>query len=237
MNKDLLVICPTRGRPEQCTRMIKSFNHKSSNKSRLIFIIDIDDECFNDYECLFNYTCHSFYIKHPEKTVTEAYNNIIKNHYNNYAFYSETNDDFIYHTGCWDRILINKLEEEGGGIAYGDDGFSGKALPTTSIISGEIIQALGWIHMPTLEYLYNDVVWKEIGLSLKRLFYIPAVKIEHMHPMAGKAGKDETFKRTNSRDSFDKDQAAFREWKSSQMEDDVNKIKEMYATKNQPICK
>ena len=125
----------------------------------------------------------------------------------------------------WDRILIDKLEEKKGGIAYGDDGYCGENLPTTSIISGEIIQALGWVHMPTLNYLCNDMVWRDIGHKLNCLYYVPEVKIEHMHPLAGKAEKDDTFRRTNSSESYTRDNKAFRVWKSLQMKNDIKKIK------------
>ncbi len=223
-NKDLLVICPTKERPQICERMIKSFDKNSSSFAKLFFFIDHDDKYFNEYINLFDSTGHKFCIR-GLKSLCEMYNHIVKT-LNTFQFYSETNDDFVYHTKDWDRILINKLKEKKGGIAYGDDRYGGSNLPTTSIISGEIIQAVGWIHMPTLDYLCNDVIWREIGHRLNRLYYMPEVKIEHMHPLAGKAEKDDTFKRTNSEKSYTRGHKAFREWKALQMNNDIQKIKE-----------
>ena len=224
MNKDLLVICPTRERPVMCARMVKSFDEKTSKKADLIFIIDHDDKNLADYNHLFKYSNHFFYVRHQE-SVTEAYNKIVVDLCPGYKYYSETNDDFIYRTGNWDRILIKRLREKGGGIAYGNDGYAGPVLPTTSIISGNIIEALGWIHMPTLGFLYNDMVWKEIGQQLNRLFYIPEVEIEHLHPYTNKSIPDETHKRTNSPESYAADHKAFKEWRKLNMMNDLEKIK------------
>ena len=225
MEKDLLVICPTKGRPKVCERMIESFDKKSSSSAELIFIIDQNEQYFLEYLELFTLTKHSFTIRN-QKSLCEMYNHIITL-FPNYKYYSETNDDFIYRTKDWDRILIKKLEEKGGGIAYGDDGYAGSMLPTTSVISGKIIQAVGWIHMPTLGYLCNDVVWRVIGHKLNCLFYIPEVKIEHMHPFAKKAEKDKTFEQTNSKESYIKDNKALNIWRKTQMKDDCQKIREV----------
>lgn len=230
MDKDLLVICPTRGRTLECTRMIKSFEQKTSEKARLIFIIDVDDPCFEMYETLFQYTKHSFYIKNPDQTLAKTYNTIVKSHYIGYKFYSITCDDYIYHTGNWDRILVRKLEEEGPGFAYGNDKYGGSNLPTTCIISAEIIEALGYIVLPTLEYLYGDNVWRDIGLAVGKLFYIPEVNIEHLTPLAGKAEKDDTFRRTNSQEMYIKDQEAYRIWIHEEKDNDVKKIKEILCS-------
>ena len=225
MKKDLLVICPTRERPDACARMIKSFHNKTSEKAELVFIIDHDDYWLNEYMDLFERTGH-LYFKREYDSICAMHNVIACSCYPDYDYYSITCDDYIYHTGNWDRILIQKLEEKGGGFAYGDDMFGGPALPTTCVISGQIIRALNWIVMPELQYLCGDMVWREIGQRLNRLFYIPEVKIEHMTYLAHKAEMDATFERTNSEESYNKDNRAFREWKSKYMERDITKIRE-----------
>ena len=98
MEKDLLVICPTRGRIKECGRMIKSFKEKSSNRVKLIFIIDDDDIVFDDYVKLFIKDRFTYYIQ-KKKSICEMYNFLITQIYSNYNYYSETNDDFVYHTG------------------------------------------------------------------------------------------------------------------------------------------
>lgn len=224
MDKDLLVICPTRERLESCLRMIHSFDNKSSNRSKLIFIIDYDDDKFKEYKKIFSLTNHPFIIRY-QKSVCEIHNMMVTQLYPNYNFYSIVCDDFIYHTGSWDKILMKKLIEKGGGFAYGDDGFGGQALPTTCVISGEIIRSLGWIVQPTLKYLCGDLVWRELGQNLNRLFYVPDVKIEHMTHLAGKSEIDNTFKRTNSNINYTEDNKSFRTWRSNNLKNDLEKIR------------
>jgi len=223
MNKDLLVICPTRERPESCARMIQSFDKKSSNRAQLIFIIDSDDRWFHEYEYMFARTHHSFIVRH-QNSICETYNMIVTQWYPDYKFYSVTCDDYIYHTGNWDQVLMKKLIEKSGGFAYGDDGMNGPNLPTTCIISGEIVRALGWIVLPGLKCLCGDLVWRELGNALNRLFYIPEVKIEHMSCMAGKAEEDDTYRHTNSPENYTNDNKTFRTWRSNKMPADAAKI-------------
>ncbi len=224
MDKDLLVICPTRGRLESCARMIKSFDEMSSDCADLLFIIDHDDLNIFEYKELIARSKYGWFIRKKEP-LCDIYNIIVTRWEISCDFYSITCDDYIYHTNNWDKILMQKLIDKGGGFAYGDDGYNHGAVPTTCIISGEIVRALEWIVEPSLKYLCGDLVWKDLGHALNRLYYVPEVKIEHMTPWAGKAEADETFKRTNSDENFTVDNKSYRTWKSNQMLLDVAKIR------------
>ena len=226
MQNELLVICPTRGRVKQCKRMIESFDDTSVN-SDLIFIIDYDDKHLKEYMDLLNCTKHSYAIR-EESSLCETYNSLVLEHFPDYKFYSITCDDFIYNTDCWDEILISRLVAKGGGFAYGDDGYGGSALPTTCVISGEIVQALGWVVLPTLKHLCGDMVWRELGQKLNRLFYVPEVSIEHMTPLAHKSEIDDTHRRTNASEIYTLDNKSFRYWISHHLENDLRKINKLY---------
>ncbi len=224
--KDLLIICPTRSRPVLCSQMIESFDKKSSAYAQLVFIIDADDPCYIEYEEIFKKTKHS-YITNYQNTLTEMYNVMVSKYYDNYKFYGISNDDYIYHTGNWDQILMHKLLEEGGGIAYAEDGFSGSNnLPTASIISGDIIRALKWLNLPGLEYLCGDMVWREIGQKLNCLYFVKEVYIEHITPYNHKRERDEVFEKTNHPDTYTRDNKTFRVWRDTQMKKDIEKVKE-----------
>lgn len=143
--------------------------------------------------------------------------------YPDYKYYHVTNDDFVYKTPNWDVALMNLAGSYG--IAYGDDLNGQHKLPTASVISGDIVRALGWLQLPTLHHLCGDCVWDYIGKKLKILHYNKAVIMEHEHFLYKKADKDETYEVTNSRDMYSKDNAAFRRWLETEANDDCEKIR------------
>ncbi len=221
MNR-LLVICPTRGRPERCREMYESFVKTSTRETDIIFLLDEDDPCREKYIKLLkeehsDMLIRSFWETH--KTLTTFINKMFSI-YHNYEFYSITNDDFVYHTPGWDQVLMNK-----GKISFGDDMFSGDRMPTTSVIDGDIVRAVGWLQLPDIETLYGDAAWKMIGHKLNILKYFPEVKIEHKHFLTKKVEKDETYERTNSKEQYKKDHQSFREYIHTELDNDVKKIK------------
>ena len=130
-----------------------------------------------------------------------------------------------YHTPGWDDVFIKILNDSGGGIAYGNDTIQKENMPTTSVISGDIVRALGWLQMPTLTHLYGDEVWKHIGNELKILHYVPEVIIEHNHWFKNKELIDDIYLKTNSTEMYNIDRIAFTEWKVKQSKTDIETIK------------
>jgi hypothetical protein len=183
--------------------------------SDLLALVDSDDPCFIEYLDI----CEDIRVNAEKRTTTELFNWGFWQR-PPYQFYSCTNDDFVYVTPGWDKILCQP-----GKICYGNDLLAKDAMPTTSCIDGEIVRALGWVQMPTLKYMYGDQVWKQIGHKLSCLLYFPNVIIEHRHWSALKAELDETYKRTNASAVYQHDNEAFHKWMKENMADDLAKIK------------
>lgn len=156
------------------------------------------------------------------ESLTEIINRVFQTH-PGYKFYSVSNDDFVYRTPHWDSLLIDCIDDVG--IAYGNDNLAGKLIPTTSIISGDIVRALGWLQLPGLIGLYGDNVWAEIGRKLGRLHYIKSVRVEHIHPLKYKEAKDETFLRTNSKERYRHDEKVFIDWLKNRSNLDIMRVK------------
>lgn len=222
--KKLLVICPSRQRPEKCKEMYDSFM-RTSKMADLRICVDYDDPDLAKYVELF---VDNLSIAKVDLTVTN-FINIVWQEFTGYEYYSVTNDDFIYHTDGWDLKLIGEIVLHGKyGIAYGNDLLQGVTLPTTSIVSAEITKALGWLQMPKLMHLFGDNVWKLIGSAAQCLYYRPDVIIEHKHYFSKKVDKDETFNKTNSREMYDLDSNAFLDWHATQAKDDIEKVKKLF---------
>jgi len=194
MNK-CLIICPTYGRPDQYRDMVMSFYDKS--------------------------ICSDMLTLTKEGSITTLVNNV---NFSNYEYVGITNDDVIYHTHGWDRIIVETIERKGIGFAFGNDGTRNNQLPALCVMSSCIPKTLGWIQYPHLNHLYGDMVWQYLGKRLNRLYYVPDVYIEHRHFLFGK-GKKEDYERTNSKELYKADNAIFNEWLKKDAEDCVSKLK------------
>lgn len=225
MLDQILILCPSRGRPAQCNAMIDSFN-ATAKRSTLRLMLDMDDPCLDEYRDIIGKKCS--YSIDFHKPVTQLINGSWRYSADCFKWLSVTNDDFIYKTDAWDEKFINHLAGRLG-IIYGNDLAMGKDMPTTSVISREIPCALGWLQMPTLTHLYGDTTWKHIGEQAKCLFYCEEVIIEHKHYFNKKAIQDATYNNTNSSAMYDKDYLAFINWITDHSKDDIYKISHLVA--------
>jgi hypothetical protein len=130
-------------------------------------------------------------------------------------------DDNRFRSEGWDEELHKALDEMGGGVAYADDMWHHENLPTAWFVSAKIVEALGWMAMPTLTHLYMDNVWSTIGRGIAHFKYVPSAVIEHLHPTYGKNQWDDSYRRTNSPEMYEHDRLAFEEWLSTKSEEDI----------------
>lgn len=222
---ELLVICPSRSRPKMLSEMVESFV-ATSRISALVVLVDNDDpDCLENIKIIKSAGGDCDYVLGKRDTTTNLINNAFS-YFAPHKFYSTTNDDFKYLTHGWDVILTEEIKRNGKvGIAYGNDLLQGKQIPSTSVISREIVSALGWLQLPTLTHLYGDSVWQYIGRSANCLHYRPDVIIEHKHYFSKKVPADDTFLRTNSSAMYNRDNRAFCDWIANQASADVQKVK------------
>jgi len=107
-------------------------------------------------------------------------------------------DDHRARTRGWDNDYLEALETLGTGFVYGNDLFQYEAIPTQVAMTTNIPRALGYMVPPGFQHLCVDVVWKDWGMALNRLTYLPETVVEHMHPLAGKGKDDVNYKEVNS---------------------------------------
>jgi hypothetical protein len=105
-----------------------------------------------------NSVCSDMIVLSAAGSITGLINSVS---YAGYDYISVTNDDFIYHTPAWDKMLIDKIESKKGyGIAFGKDGTKNVNLPVTSVVSSSIVSSLGWIQHPGLNHLFGDTTFQ-----------------------------------------------------------------------------
>lgn len=221
---EILMICPSRSRPHKAYEVIDTFEKTNSGRAKLFFYLDDDDPTAKDYPKPRN--PNTMLHIGPRYGITGSVNQAVMN-YPNYRFYGFIGDDHRFRTADWDKVFIETIDSKGGGwgIAYGDDLLMHAALPTAVVISKNIIDAMGFMVYPELKHLYIDNFWKEIGIGIERLFYIPEVIIEHMHYVAGKAPKDALYSQVNSSESQQRDGKVFTDFMANVKDIYINKIR------------
>ncbi len=209
-------------RSARIEEFLESFQATKSPGTELILGLDNADPEYAAYMALTKKYDFAVGVFEGEN-ITKIFNAIALNE-SEYAYYMPTNDDFVFKTSGWDNELISTIEKNGKGIAYGNDLFQGENCPATSIISGEIVRALGWLQLPELTHLYGDRVWYMLGRGAKCLYYRDDVIIEHKHFVANKGEKDAIADKTNSDAMYNADGQVFANWLSGQAKSDLEKV-------------
>lgn len=200
LDKTLLTICPSRGRPDVIAEMLKSFTETRSEKTDLLVYLNDDDPKLLDYKKVFADTYYPFVVVviGPRKFIVEVYNEFALAH-SEYSYYAPINDDHIFHTYHWDEKLIKIVEKKGAGwgLAMADDmltDFTESMHPSGCVISGNIIRALGYMVWPKLHHIGTDTFLQKICEGINRLFLTKDVIIEHRHWLNGRRPIDENYK-------------------------------------------
>lgn len=234
---DLLVIVPSRGRPESVPRVVRAWLDTGAydDGARLVFAIDSDDPRYAEYH------------QQPMPEDVEAWRPLVSfgvmdqwqpmvRKLNQAATFSANwpdapfalafmGDDHIPRTSGWAGRYLAELRELGTGIVYGDDGIQGERLPTQWAMTADIVRALGRMVPADVEHLYCDNAIRDLGQAAGCLRYLPDVVIEHMHPVARKAPMDDGYRRVNQPAQYERDHAAYQRWRSTQLAMDAGIVR------------
>lgn len=218
--RDLLVITPTRGRPEPARRLIAAMAATSTARTDLILAVDDDDPSYDGMADSPSVTV----IRGPRMTCGQWTNKIAAEHGGSYRALASLGDDHVPRTPGWDTALLAAVDAMGGtGIAYPDDLGQHENLPTAPVMSSDIPAALGWMFHPGMIHYYCDNIWKDIGLGAGCLRYVPGVVIQHMHPGWNTAPWDQVY--GEAAPAGDADMATWHHWRETQMAADVAAVR------------
>jgi hypothetical protein len=185
--RDLLIITPTRGRPDSARRLAEAVRATATAETDLLFAVDEDDPSYAEMDGL-------LVIRGPRATCGQWTNKLAAEHGSRYRALASLGDDHVPETEGWDAQLLGAIDDIGGtGIAYGNDTAQGQNLPTAPVISSDIVAALGWMFLPAMIHYYCDNAWKDIAGGAGCLRYVPDVVIRHLHPNYGTAPRDATY--------------------------------------------
>lgn len=224
--RDLLVIVPSRGRPDRFAEMAQAALSLSEAGARIAVATDDDDPSGPEYR----FSERVDFWQGARNTVAGWTNAVAMAEHGNYRALCSMSDDHLPRTAGWDRLLLEAIDGMGGtGIAYGDDLLQGAAVPTAAVVSADIVGALGWLALPACDHYWIDNAWKALGEGAWCLAYRPDVVIEHMHPGAFKGAWDQTYADGAAWDGPDKD--AYEAWIADGAAADIAKVAALVTAK------
>lgn len=225
---DLLVIVPSRGRPEAAHELVKVFEQTCTANTELRLVVDADDPTIDDYPA-------SALIRQPDIDTTTATPNTMVAALN-WAIRTVPDtsvrpfavgfmgDDHRPRTVGWDALYLTELRKLGTGLVYGNDLLQKGRLPTQIAMTWDIVWAIGYMAPPTLRHLYVDNWWRDLGNGAECLSYLPDVVVEHLHPIANKAEWDAGYRRVNNDSAMMQDRNTYREYVTKRLQWDIETV-------------
>lgn len=233
MTGDLLIVVPSRGRPQNIARMLDSVHATSRIRTHLHVAVDEDDPELPRYEHVMRQAGGSGDQMEtgPRKGLAAWTNEVAVRRASEYAFLASLGDDHVPRTPGWDRALVRAITDLGGtGMAYPWDGVR-EDVPEAVVMSSDIVTALGWMCEPSLAHWYPDNVWADLGRGAGCLRHCRAIAVDHVNAVA--QGKPDATARDNGR-SLDADRAAYWTWRAERMAADVAVIVKLREKALQP---
>lgn len=226
MGPDLVVVVPTRGRPEALAALALHCKATCTADTLLLAVVDTDDTTGPQYQAPAG-TQVFFTWAPPGGGHVGAINWGAEQALRDFQPYAiaKLDDDHRPRTKGWDVRYLEALRQLGTGIVYGNDLLQGERLPTAPALTADIVEALGYMGPPGLEHLYVDNFWRDLGQAADCLRYLPGVIVEHLHPLAGKAAMDDGYRRANDPAQFRRDGAAYESYRTERLADDVAKVR------------
>ncbi len=207
MTSPLLVIVPTRGRPQNAARLARAFEETDSLNADLVFVADHDDPELAAYHL----AAPRLLVHRGEtgKGLVPALNWAADLYADDYDHLGFMGDDHLPRTAGWDAHVLGALDTRQPRVVYGNDLLQGETLPTAAFMPSRLVRALGFMAPPVLRHLYVDNFWLDLGRSLGGLRYLPDVVIEHVHPAAGKTAMDDRYRVVNAAEADQADRQAW----------------------------
>jgi hypothetical protein len=225
----LAVLVPTKGRPENAARLARAARETAGRElEALYFLCDPGESCWDSYSAQLGGVASWVFLERvvarPQR-IGPILNKVAPVLADRYAHVGFMGDDHLPRTALWDEELVGSLDGRPG-VAYGNDLWQGKNLPTMAVISADLVRGLGFFVPPVLEHLFLDDFWRMLGQAVGNLAYRDDVVIEHLHPLAGKAAYDSTYQGGDSGDQKQRDGEQFALYCRQQWETDLRRVRD-----------
>lgn len=234
MKADLLIIVPSRGRPGNVARLLEAVHRLRQLDTHVVVGTDADDETLPQYEgvCRKAAGDGDWLATQDRLGLAEYTNQLAMTYGSDYKYLASFGDDHLPVTRGFDRALCRGIEDMGGtGFTYPWDG-QREDVPQAVVLSGDIVQALGWMCLPGLQHYYVDNVWNDLGQQAGCIRHLRAVLVEHIHPGTGRAEVDDTY--SAAAEKLAADRAAYEAWRQERLQDDARMVLALRESRFQP---
>lgn len=221
----MLVIVPTRTRPEQCAGLIDSFE-KTTDNARLLFVTDGDDDSYDQMD----WKGHEMAVMDPRGTLVEKLNQTVGELIDDGEDpIMWLGDDHVFVTEHWDTLMLEALRDLGGsGWVYPNDKRRAD-VPETWLVTRDVIRTLQWYANPYLKHYYIDNTIAVLGKRSGLLRYCPDIIIEHHHYSVDASVEPDALYRSTERLFGERDLKAFQEWQgSTQVAMEVSRLRRKF---------
>jgi hypothetical protein len=231
MADDLLVIIPTRGRPQAVPEIVQAWDDTGATAD-LLFAVDTDDPemaAYKKHAAALKADGRVRFTFGKRRRLCGTLNAQAVKAAKTYRFLAFMGDDHRPRPAAmpWDA-RIRECLSGGPGIVYGNDLLQGEAMATAVAMTSDIVETLGYFSPPCLVHLCMDLVWVEWGRGMGRITYLDDMVIEHLHPAAGKAEVDQGYEEVNSPEQVSSDSAAYYDYRDNGgLEADLAKLRKL----------
>ena len=200
------ILTPTRNRPNNCDRFIKSLYETTqyTGTLELLFYVDSDDPAKDIYKEIEerwqnNFWRVEFVIGKP-MSVSKSWNIIAEKSLGDIMIMG--NDDLVYKTVRWDSKLMARLLELDNPyyLSWFNDGINGNRHCAFPVITREWYETLGYFSPGIFNFGYNDTWVYDIAKRVGKLNYMNEILVEHLHFSVGKSDMDDTYARNRTQE-------------------------------------
>ena len=225
---DLLMIVPTRGRPDSVPAILEAWDATEAT-AHLLFAVDTDDPeiaAYKQHAAALKGDRRVKFVFGKRRRLVGTLNLQAVKAAKSYRFIGFMGDDHRPRTAGWDARFVECLSGGGPGLVYGNDLLQGEKMPTAVALTSDIVKTLGYMAPPALVHLCVDLVWLDWGKGLDRITYLGDLIIEHMHPANGKAAMDAGYAEANSPEQTSSDSAAYYDYRDNGgLQADLDKLR------------
>lgn len=218
---ELLVIVPTRSRPQVVTDLRNAFYDNSAGAASLLLAVDDDDPALSEYLSIAE--LYGIQIRVGKRLrLGGTLNEVALEYADKYPYLGFMGDDHRPRTFGWDSHYVQVLKSKL--FVYGDDLLQGEGLPTQVAMRSSVVTTLGYMCPPGLIHMFLDDAWKAWGYGAESIQYLPEVVVEHLHPSNGKGVTDRQYEEVWQ--LMEPDSIRWREYSgTNSLFEDIHKLK------------
>lgn len=219
---EMAVIIPSRGRPQNIRRWLKAVEETRAHVDLWIGVDD-DDPNLDEYQAIEGINL----VIGPRQRFGPTLNRIALAIADSYKYIMWAGDDHKPVTPGWDVEYRKVLKQKPVSIVYGNDLVMGPEIPTQMAMTSTIVRALGYAVPEGFVHLYIDNYFLELGRAVDMITYLPEVIVQHLHPVAGFASEDQTYKEANSPENWTNDRIRFEKYVAEELAGDADKLRRL----------